>query len=311
MVLKPLCADGESAAPTCPEHLHLIPLDLPREGFHHFICSWLHVSPDLTVLVDPGPASTVSVLLKALKEKNVRRLDIILLTHIHLDHSGGTGLLLRHYPDARVVCHPKAIAHLAKPEKLWQASLRVLGDVAELYGPPEPVPERNLDAQVRIERDDHSLSGIETPGHAPHHVSFLFDDVLFIGEAAGIHFPLESGLYIRIAAPPGFSHGDYRRSLETIAGLRFSHLCFAHYGCGADPQVLLAIALRQTGIWASVMECHRQKRGEKFEQRVMEDLLKEDPGMALYDLLPRDIQAREWFFLRNSFQGMRLSLFNR
>jgi glyoxylase-like metal-dependent hydrolase (beta-lactamase superfamily II) len=293
------------------KNLHLLPLNLPREGFHHFICSWLYLSPELVVLVDPGPTATIPALLKALKEKNVGRLDVILLTHVHLDHSGGTGLLLRHYPDARVFCHLKAIPHLAKPEKLWEASLKVLGDVADLYGPPVPVPERNLFAQERIETGDGSLSVFETPGHAPHHLSFLMKDILFIGEAAGIFYPLESNVYIRIAAPPGFNHGDYQRSLESLAALDVSHLCFSHYGYSKEVRALLAIALRQTGIWVSVIERHRRKTGENFEQSVMEDLLNEDPGMAFYDVLPGDIKARERFFLGNSFKGMRLSLFNR
>ena len=95
----------------------------------------------MTLLVDPGPASTIPYLVERLDELGIRTIDYILLTHIHLDHAGGTGQLLRHFPGAKVNCHPKGIPHMVAPQKLWEESIKVLGKVAEAYGEMAPVPE--------------------------------------------------------------------------------------------------------------------------------------------------------------------------
>src|SRR6056297_1613601 len=112
-------------------NLTCIDLDQPdHEGFRRFISSWLHRDKRLGFLVDPGPLSTIPHLLAELDKAGVERLDLILLTHIHIDHAGGTGALLDRYPEAKVVCHPDGIPHMIDPAQLWQGSLKVLGDLA-------------------------------------------------------------------------------------------------------------------------------------------------------------------------------------
>ncbi|MGZ3597897.1 MAG: MBL fold metallo-hydrolase, partial [Syntrophales bacterium] len=95
--------------------LYIVDLDQPLEGFYNFLNSWVYRQGGLTIVVDPGPRSTIPVLVKALKELDVKKLDYILLTHIHIDHAGGAGLLVGHYPDAMVICHPKGIRHMIDP----------------------------------------------------------------------------------------------------------------------------------------------------------------------------------------------------
>ncbi|NPA25310.1 MAG: MBL fold metallo-hydrolase, partial [Deltaproteobacteria bacterium] len=126
-------------------NLTCIDLDEPRlQGFVKFISAWVYKSEELTFLVDPGPLSTIPHLLGELEKMGVARLDYILLTHIHIDHAGGTGELLKSFPEAQVICHPQGIKHLVNPEKLWQGSLKVLGHVAEIYGEIIPVPEASI-----------------------------------------------------------------------------------------------------------------------------------------------------------------------
>lgn len=111
-----------------PDLLTCIDLDQPSlEGFRQFISCWLYQDEKLCFVVDPGPLSTIPVLLKELQKQQVKSLDYILLTHIHIDHAGGTGELLRTFPQTKVICHPNGIKHLIAPEKLWAGSKKFSG----------------------------------------------------------------------------------------------------------------------------------------------------------------------------------------
>ena len=120
-------------------NLALIPLPQDLPGFDTFISAWL-VTGERTYLVDPGPAVTIQKLVAALRALHIHHLDAILLTHIHIDHSGGIGDLVTHFPDTPVVCHPKAVEHLVDPARLWAGSVKTLGAIARAYGPISPVP---------------------------------------------------------------------------------------------------------------------------------------------------------------------------
>ena len=99
---------------------HLFLIDLPQklEGFHNFIGAWVYRDEDVCFLVDPGPAASINALEEALRALEVTHLDFILLTHIHIDHAGGTGKILARFPGARVICHPAGIKHMVNPAKL-------------------------------------------------------------------------------------------------------------------------------------------------------------------------------------------------
>ena len=112
-------------------------------GFNSFFASWI-CQDDLNIVIDVGPANTADRLIEALEASGLERVDYVLLTHIHIDHWGGVGDLLGHYPMARVVCHEKAIQHMVDPSRLWNGSLKVLGEIAEAYGSPKPVPKEKL-----------------------------------------------------------------------------------------------------------------------------------------------------------------------
>ncbi|HTZ40950.1 MAG TPA: MBL fold metallo-hydrolase [Syntrophales bacterium] len=287
-------------------HLHMIDLPLPMRGFRHFVASWLYSGNDAVVLVDPGPAAAIPALLSALEQRGVKTIDLVLLTHVHIDHSGGVGHLLRRYPEAKVICHPRGAPHLIEPTKVWNVSLRNLGEIAEMYGKPEPVPENHITSEETIRRGGLRIESMETPGHAPHHLAFQFDGVLFTGEAAGIFFPLADSYYLRVGCPPGgFDYPAYRRSLERMRSIDSSLLCFGHYGYTRDARKALDLALGQLDLWIAVARKHAGEPGGVFEEMVREELLATDPGIARFGDLPDDVRTREYWHLIHSINGFR------
>ncbi len=287
------------------ENLFLIDLDLPLEGFRKFISSWVFRAGSATLLVDPGPASTIPALIGSLEKLGIGTIDLLLLTHIHLDHAGGAGQFLKRFPGAKVQCHPKGIPHMVAPQKLWEESRKVLGKVAEAYGEMAPVPESSIFYRDRIDLGDISVEVVETPGHAAHHVSYRIGDILFAGEVGGVIVPLEEGSYVRPATPPPFHHGTFRNSIAKAASLDASLVCLGHYGCRQDAARLFDRAGRQLDFWVETVERHFRKESAPFEESVLADLIANDPGMAQWPSLPKDIQNRERYFCTNSIRGIR------
>jgi glyoxylase-like metal-dependent hydrolase (beta-lactamase superfamily II) len=287
------------------DNLYLIDLNGPLEGFRKFISAWLYRLPGATVLVDPGPASTIPYLVERLKELGISTIDYVLLTHIHLDHAGGTGQLLQHFPGAKVNCHPRGIPHMVAPQKLWEESKKVLGKVAEAYGEMAPVPESSISFCDAIDLGGISVEVIETPGHAAHHVSYRVGDILFAGEVGGVYVPLDDGLYVRPATPPPFQHDTFRDSIAKAGALDVSLVCLGHYGCRQDATNLFDRAGRQLDYWVDTMERHVKAGSEPFEDVVLADLISNDPDMSGWHSLPKEIQARERYFCTNSIRGIR------
>jgi len=286
------------------EHLYMVDLDLPLTGFRQFISSWIYHKEGHALVVDPGPTSTIPVLVRALQELGIKRIDYLLLTHIHLDHGGGAGALLKHFPDTPVNCHPKGIAHLIEPEKLWQGSLKVLGKIARAYGPVQPVKKENLSYQQNIKVGPFSIEVIETPGHASHHVNYFVDGLLFAAETAGVSIPINGGFYQRIATPPRFIYNVYKTSLQKAAEIPAEHLCLGHYGLRSDAKTFFKAADDQLELWMNTLEDHLSTEDVYDEQAVLRRLLTSDPALRLFPKMERDIQKRELYFCRNSLQGM-------
>ncbi|MDD5167996.1 MAG: MBL fold metallo-hydrolase [Syntrophales bacterium] len=291
--------------------LYLIDLDLPRTGFRRFISCWLWRPDDTTILVDPGPRAAYPALRSALQSLGIKKIDVILLTHIHIDHAGGLGLLIQDYPGTRVIAHPKSFAHLADPSRLWEESRKVLGTLADDYGSIEPVPRDLLSFSESTTVNNISVQAIDTPGHAPHHLCFLIGDLLFAGEIAGIHYPLPDTFYLRPATPLGFRLDIFRSSLEKVLTLPAARVCFAHYGYRTDSKPIWTSAMGQLNQWLEIIGAHTRETEEIFsEEMIFEELLEKDPLLSGFPLLPPDIQVRERYFMTNSIRGMRRYLMN-
>jgi len=282
--------------------LHLIPLDQKLTGYFSFIGSWLYQG-EKTFLVDVGPAATVPDLLIALETLGVQKLDAILLTHIHLDHAGGIGHLSAHYPDAPIICHKSGLKHLSDPTRLWEGSLKTLGDTARAYGPIQPVPEFRLN-----DAEEFIASGLETfmtPGHAAHHVSYLYNSCLFAGEAGGVFIAIsDNRFYLRPATPPRFFLETNMQSVDVLLKVPHEIMCYGHFGATRDSQKLLEAHRQQLFRWADVIRKHVKRDSESdLVERCVEALLKEDPLMEAWDRLDPAVQQRELFFLKNSVRG--------
>jgi glyoxylase-like metal-dependent hydrolase (beta-lactamase superfamily II) len=248
-----------------------------------------------------GPANTAGRLIDTLTSMGLDRIDFILLTHIHIDHAGALARLVDHYPMAKVICHEKGIKFLVDPSKLWQGSLAVLGDTAKGFGPPEPVKKEKL-----VSHTQDSIPGlmvIETPGHAPHHLSFSYKNHLFAGEAGGNYFLVNNEEYLRPATPPRFFFKVFLNSLDRLLALGNQPIHYAHFGAGEGSHRLLNRFRDQLFRWKELVFEQMQKGDQNLVSRCMDVLLEKDPDMAAFKGMDPDLQKREKIFLTNSING--------
>ena len=204
------------------------PIDVRHLGREHVICCW-QVDD---VLVDPGPESSVDTLLDALDGERPRAL---LLTHIHFDHAGAAGALVRAWPDVEVWVHERGARHLVDPTRLLASAKRLYGeDFARLWGEVVAVPERSL----RVLRGGESIEGWDvayTPGHASHHVSYRHRDSrwVFPGDTCGVRLP-DGDLLLAPTPPPDVDLDAWRASLHTIEAWEPATLAITHFGDYGD-----------------------------------------------------------------------------
>jgi glyoxylase-like metal-dependent hydrolase (beta-lactamase superfamily II) len=288
-------------------HLHLVGLEQKLEGLERFISSWVF-DGKLKFLVDVGPKASIGFLIDALDQLNIRKLDFIFLTHIHIDHAGGTGVLLKRFSEARVVCHPAGIRHLIHPQKLWEGSKNVLGEIALHYGEIDPVPAANLLSMDEFQKEGFEL--IKTPGHAAHHMSLVYDGYLFAGEAGGVFRDLGERVYLRPSTPPRFILEEEVGSIDRLLELKGKEICYAHFGIHPDAQEMLTRYREQIYLWRDVIARQMDDpKGrdltdrEDFIDRCITALLNEDPFFRSLVDLKKEERERELNFLANNVRG--------
>ena len=203
------------------------PIDVRHLGSEKVICAW-EVDG---VLVDPGPQSTEETLLEALGEVAPRA---ILLTHIHFDHAGATGALLRRWPDLPVFVLEKGAPHMASPERLVASAARLYGGEAamrELWGEVVPVPESSLRPLQGGETVLDAFRVAYTPGHASHHVAYLHESsgMAFVGDVAGVRVP-PSQYVIAPTPPPDVDVEAWEGSLDQLEEWAPDALALTHFG---------------------------------------------------------------------------------
>ncbi len=212
------------------------------------------------LVVDPGPSSSIDRVKDALEKLELTP-TMVLLTHIHLDHGGGVGDLVRCYRDLKVLVHPRGVKHLRDPSRLWKASVEVLGDIALGYGEPVPVPDTNLvassDGQV-LELGRLKIKVLFTPGHASHHQCFIEEKtrLLFSGDAAGM-FLEKLQAYIP-ATPPPFDYDLYMDSLNKLKRELPHYIAFPHNTIKMINE-LLDKHETQVRLWMSIIYEHVRK----------------------------------------------------
>ncbi len=302
--------DIRTAARLGDETLYLIRLPLDRPGFEEFLGAWLLKNPRETALVDCGVTGSYTALKRALDELEAVP-DLLLLTHIHLDHSGAAGSLCRDFPDMRVFCFEKAAKHLIAPEKLWAATAATLGEaMANAYQPPLPVPPERIVARDRL---DAAWTVLDTPGHAAHHVSFIRDfagaRVCFGGEALGVVAGLDVTSWfadgarregIRPATPPKYVPEIGRASMRLLGAQKWDLYCPGHFG--AVPRgTLVERSLAQNEFWERRIA--QALREGLSERETVATMLREDPELADIAFFDEANRIRETYFLGNSVRG--------
>jgi glyoxylase-like metal-dependent hydrolase (beta-lactamase superfamily II) len=209
----------------------------PRLGAIHLI-----VENGRAAIVDTGVNSSVPLVLDALRAKGIApaQVDYVILTHIHLDHAGGAGLLMSQLPEAMLTVHPYGARHMIDPSKLVASALAVYGEDAmnSLYGRILPVPrERVIETPhgSSIKLSGREFTFYDTPGHARHHVCALDakSGHVFAGDTFGLsyrEFDYDGRQFIfPSSSPTQFDPEAAHRSLDLIVGLRPGEIYVTHY----------------------------------------------------------------------------------
>ena len=205
------------------------------------------------VLIDPGPSTGLPALLQALGEDYRPR--ALLLTHIHLDHAGASGSLVRRWPEVEVYVHERGAPHMIDPERLLESATRLYGDdMGRLWGEFVAVPE----SQLRVLRGGETLSfGAErfevayTPGHASHHVSYLHEGTAFVGDVGGVRITPGSPA-IPPTPPPDIDLERWHESIALVRGWRPERLAMTHFGAEENVSEHLDEVERRLEAWAAL-----------------------------------------------------------
>jgi glyoxylase-like metal-dependent hydrolase (beta-lactamase superfamily II) len=203
-------------------------IDVVHKGQEKVICCW-EVDG---VLIDPGPGISEETLLAALDGLVPRA---VLLTHIHFDHAGASGALVRRWPSLPVYVHERGAPHMVDPARLVASAGRLYGGddgLRALWGEMLPVPSENLRVLTGGETDIEGAFRVEyTPGHASHHVSYLHDPSgwAFVGDVAGARIPPHA-FTVAPTPPPDIDVEAWKRSIATIRAWNPAGLGLTHFG---------------------------------------------------------------------------------
>jgi glyoxylase-like metal-dependent hydrolase (beta-lactamase superfamily II) len=220
-------AEANASAAASPDAGDVELVDTEHLGHPHLIGAWFAGD----VLVDPGPSTSLDRVLEAIERRRPRA---VALTHIHLDHAGATGSVLRLFPELEVWVHERGAQHMIDPTKLLASAGRLYGDeMQRLWGEVLPVPAE----RVRALRGGERLADLRvayTPGHASHHVAYLHEPSgwAFTGDAAGVR--IGEGPVLAPTPPPDVDLEAWAESLDTLAAWSPRRLAVTHFGSYAD-----------------------------------------------------------------------------
>ena len=228
------------------------PLDLLHQGAERVIGSYVLDTEAGTALFDCGPSSCVEQLKAGLRARGLELEDVrhLLLSHIHLDHAGAAGVLVREHPALQVHVSGIGAPHLVDPSRLESSARRLYGDAFdELWGELAPVPEQN----VHIVGD--RVLGLEcfpSPGHASHHVCYLDGDgTLYAGDAAGVRIQPHRAV-LPPTPPPEFDLDTWLTTLDKIERRHPERLALVHFGVVGDVERHLAELRTRLGEWVAL-----------------------------------------------------------
>jgi glyoxylase-like metal-dependent hydrolase (beta-lactamase superfamily II) len=256
------------------------------------------LTEDKVTLIETSASPSIPHILEGLRALGISPSEIsyIIVTHIHLDHAGGAGVMLQHCPNAKVIVHPKGARHLADPSRLIMGAKAVYGEkFSELFDPIIAIPEDRLiikgDGETLKLSEKLTLKFLDTPGHANHHFSIYhpLTDGIFSGDTAGIFYPQldREGIefYLPTTSPNQFDPEKMLQSISTFKALEIERIYFGHYGMSENP----IEAFRQVESWLEVFieEAKHVSQEEKNPQKQVEQITQ-----RLYDKIKAHLTKR-------------------
>lgn len=206
-------------------------------GFH------LMIENGHAAFFDTGTSLALPNAVAALKQRGLSAEDVqyVIPTHVHLDHAGGAGAMMRAFPNARMIIHPRGARHMIDPTKLWQGTVGVYGEerARQLYGEVVPVPEERItvaEDNTEIDFQGRTLLFIDTPGHARHHFCVIDRErrAIFAGDMLGLSyrvFDSDRGPFVFPSTTPvQFEPRPFHESLERIQAFDLNYAYLAHFG---------------------------------------------------------------------------------
>ena len=261
--------------------------------------------------VDTGSNDSVPFLLDGLSQQNldVGDVDYVFLTHIHLDHAGGAGLLMQHLPNAFCVVHPRGAPHMVNPERLIAGTIGVYGEerTREMYGEIVPMDEPRVvvaEDEAWFELNGRAMQTLHTEGHARHH--YVLNDPasqgVFTGDSFGISYrecdTVNGEFIFPTTTPASFDPDEARRSVDRIMACEPKQLYLTHYSRVRDLGRLAADMHAGIDAFVEMARAHQAEpnRGERIQQamddylsgRLVEHGFKGDRA-AIWSLLEIDI----------------------
>ena len=244
------------------------PLDLLHQGTERVIGSYVVDTEEGPALFDCGPTTCIAQLEAGLGGRGLELQDIrhLLLSHIHLDHAGAAGVLVREHPGLQVHVSEVGAPHLADPSRLEGSARRLYGDAFdELWGELAPVPEQNLHV---VGDEVLGLACFPSPGHASHHVCYLHDDgTLYAGDAAGVRIEPHRTV-VPPTPPPEFDLEVWLATIDELERREPARLALIHFGVADDVERHLAELRRRLRDWVALEGATQ----EQFDDEVSRDL---------------------------------------
>jgi glyoxylase-like metal-dependent hydrolase (beta-lactamase superfamily II) len=270
------------------------PLDLDYVGTPRVIGAYLVETEEGLAVFDCGPTTTVLALERRLAERGVSFADVrhLLLSHIHLDHAGAAGVLVRKYPYLQVHVSEIGAPHLVDPSRLEASARRLYGDAFDaLWGELAAVPETNVHV---VGNGVLGLECFPSPGHASHHVCFLAaDGTLYAGDAAGVRIQPARHV-LPVSPPPDVDVEAWHRTIDEIEARGPARLALVHFGVVVETAPHLERLREQLDLWARRVRDGADE--EEFVASARADLAADED-----DLEPWEHAAPLW----QSYAGLR------
>ncbi|WP_367269463.1 MBL fold metallo-hydrolase [uncultured Rummeliibacillus sp.] len=252
---------------------HLYSIDTNDLGLKNRTTSYIIVD-DKIALIETSASPSIPYILNALEELHIKPSDIdyLILTHIHLDHAGGAGVMMKYCPNATVLVHPKGVRHLVDPSRLIASARSVYGENFDaIFGEILPIQEKQLyaigDREI-IRLGSSTLTFYYTKGHANHHISIheSLTNGMFVGDTTGVYYPDMTGeefdVILPSTSPNQFDPNLMEDSIQLFEKIKPNVLYFGHYGSYTHPQFAYAEVRRYLPIF---MDAGRQTMKEETD----------------------------------------------